>query len=73
MAPTPTLEVIGKRLPRVDAKERVTGQAIYPADLALPHVLETRRQITDLVTPLDADFVVVVDVDEGGAEDNSAQ
>ena len=38
MAPTPspTLEVIGKRLPRVDAKERVTGQAIYPADLALP-------------------------------------
>ena len=35
-APTPALQVIGKRLPRVDAKERVTGQAIYPADLALP-------------------------------------
>jgi CO/xanthine dehydrogenase Mo-binding subunit len=30
------LKVIGKRLARVDAKERVTGEAIYPADLALP-------------------------------------
>jgi xanthine dehydrogenase molybdenum-binding subunit len=30
------LKVIGKRLPRVDAKERVTGAAIYPADLDLP-------------------------------------
>src|SRR5262245_8012059 len=29
-------QVIGKRLPRIDAKERVTGQAIYPADLSLP-------------------------------------
>jgi CO/xanthine dehydrogenase Mo-binding subunit len=34
-APVP-LKVIGKRLPRVDAKERVTGQAIYPADFELP-------------------------------------
>jgi xanthine dehydrogenase molybdenum-binding subunit len=30
------LKVVGKRLPRVDAKERVTGQAIYPADFSLP-------------------------------------
>ena len=30
------LKVVGKRLPRIDAKERVTGEAIYPADLALP-------------------------------------
>jgi CO/xanthine dehydrogenase Mo-binding subunit len=30
------LKVVGKRLPRIDAKERVTGQAIYPADLSLP-------------------------------------
>ena len=31
-----SLEVVGKRLPRVDGRERVTGQAIYPADLSLP-------------------------------------
>jgi CO/xanthine dehydrogenase Mo-binding subunit len=30
------LKVIGKRLPRVDARERVTGEAIYPADLDMP-------------------------------------
>jgi xanthine dehydrogenase molybdenum-binding subunit len=35
-APIGRLKVIGKRLARVDAKERVTGQAIYPADLSLP-------------------------------------
>jgi CO/xanthine dehydrogenase Mo-binding subunit len=35
-APRGRLKVIGKRLARVDAKERVTGQAIYPADLSLP-------------------------------------
>src|SRR5215831_16052175 len=29
-------QVVGKRLARVDAKERVTGQAIYPADFSLP-------------------------------------
>ncbi|MBO0742394.1 MAG: xanthine dehydrogenase family protein molybdopterin-binding subunit, partial [Hyphomicrobiaceae bacterium] len=29
-------QVVGRRVPRVDAKERVTGQAIYPADLSLP-------------------------------------
>jgi hypothetical protein len=27
-APSPSLQVIGKRLPRVDAKERVTSQAV---------------------------------------------
>src|SRR4029450_3149488 len=30
------LQVVGRRLPRVDARERVTGGAIYPADLKLP-------------------------------------
>ena len=30
------LKVIGQRLPRVDARERVTGEARYPADIALP-------------------------------------
>jgi CO/xanthine dehydrogenase Mo-binding subunit len=34
--PSPALQVVGKRLPRVDARERVTGQAIYPADMTLP-------------------------------------
>ncbi|MBL8670323.1 MAG: xanthine dehydrogenase family protein molybdopterin-binding subunit, partial [Alphaproteobacteria bacterium] len=28
--------VVGKRVPRVDAAERVTGRAIYPADFSLP-------------------------------------
>jgi CO/xanthine dehydrogenase Mo-binding subunit len=44
MAPTPSpvLEVVGKRLPRVDARERVTGQAIYPADLALPGTVHAK-------------------------------
>ena len=41
-APSPALQVIGKRLPRVDAKERVTGQAIYPADMALPGMVHAR-------------------------------
>jgi CO/xanthine dehydrogenase Mo-binding subunit len=32
-------EVIGKRLPRVDAYERVSGSAIYPSDTNLPGML----------------------------------
>jgi xanthine dehydrogenase YagR molybdenum-binding subunit len=31
--------VIGKRLPRVDAYERVSGSAVYPSDVHLPHML----------------------------------
>lgn len=31
--------VIGKRFPRLDGKEKVTGQAQYVADIALPHML----------------------------------
>ena len=44
MAPTPSpaLQVVGQRLPRVDARERVTGQAIYPADLALPGTVHAK-------------------------------
>ena len=33
------LKVIGTRAPRVDARERVTGEAIYPADLELPNMV----------------------------------
>ncbi len=39
---TPPLKVIGKRLPRVDARERVTGEARYPADIALPNMVHAR-------------------------------
>jgi CO/xanthine dehydrogenase Mo-binding subunit len=31
--------VIGKRTPRVDAYERVSGTAVYPSDLVLPNML----------------------------------
>lgn len=31
--------VVGRALPRVDAYERVSGSAVYPADLALPGML----------------------------------
>jgi CO/xanthine dehydrogenase Mo-binding subunit len=30
------LKVVGRRLPRIDAGERVTGRAIYPADFSRP-------------------------------------
>ena len=39
---TPQLEVLGKRLPRIDARERVTGEAIYPADLARPGMVHAK-------------------------------
>ncbi len=32
-------KVIGKRLPRVDAYERVSGSAVYPSDTSLPDML----------------------------------
>ena len=31
--------MIGKRIPRVDAYERVSGTAVYPSDLVLPQML----------------------------------
>jgi len=31
--------VIGKRLPRMDAKDKVTGKALYTDDLSLPGML----------------------------------
>ena len=31
--------VIGKARPRVDAYERVSGAAVYPSDIVLPHML----------------------------------
>ena len=36
------LEIVGKRLPRVDARERVSGEAIYPADLKLPGMVHAK-------------------------------
>ncbi len=32
-------EVVGRRLPRIDAYERVSGSAIYPSDVLLPDML----------------------------------
>lgn len=40
--PSPTLKVVGQRLPRVDARERVTGRAVYPADFLLPRLAHGR-------------------------------
>ena len=31
--------VIGKKIPRIDAYERVSGTAVYPSDLVLPRML----------------------------------
>jgi len=33
------MAVIGKRVPRVDAREKVTGEAMYAADIKLPRML----------------------------------
>jgi xanthine dehydrogenase YagR molybdenum-binding subunit len=38
-APWTTTTVVGKRLPRVDAYERVSGTAVYTADVLLPGML----------------------------------
>ena len=38
-APWTTTTVVGKRLPRVDAYERVSGAAVYTADVVLPGML----------------------------------
>jgi CO/xanthine dehydrogenase Mo-binding subunit len=35
--------VVGQRLPRVDARERVIGAARYPADIALPGMVHARH------------------------------
>jgi CO/xanthine dehydrogenase Mo-binding subunit len=44
MAPqqSDTLKVVGKRLPRVDGPARVTGGAVYAADLKLPGMAHAR-------------------------------
>ena len=38
-APWKSTRIIGKAVPRVDAYERVSGSAVYPADLSLPNML----------------------------------
>jgi xanthine dehydrogenase molybdenum-binding subunit len=40
--PSETLKSVGKRLPRVDARERVTGGAIYPADFKLAGLVHAK-------------------------------
>src|SRR5512140_1122317 len=40
LPPWGEVQVVGKRLPRVDAFERVSGKAVYPRDLSLPNMLE---------------------------------
>ncbi|MFO7830499.1 MAG: xanthine dehydrogenase family protein molybdopterin-binding subunit [Desulfuromonadaceae bacterium] len=32
-------DIVGKRMPRVDAYERLSGTAVYPADLKLPNMI----------------------------------
>ena len=39
MPPWGETAVVGKRLPRVDAYERVSGSAVYPLDFSLPDML----------------------------------
>ena len=38
-APWNKTEVVGRRLPRMDAYERVSGTALYPSDIHLPRML----------------------------------
>jgi len=38
------LEFVGKRLPRIDARERVTGEAIYPSDLVGPGMVHAKTK-----------------------------
>jgi CO/xanthine dehydrogenase Mo-binding subunit len=33
------MKYVGKSVPKVDAREKVTGQAVYAADLQLPGML----------------------------------
>lgn len=39
MPPWGETAVVGKRLPRIDAYERVSGSAVYPLDVSLPDML----------------------------------
>ncbi|MGE3539648.1 MAG: xanthine dehydrogenase family protein molybdopterin-binding subunit [Candidatus Tectimicrobiota bacterium] len=38
-SPTPAFRVIGRRTPKVDAVEKVTGRALFGADIMLPRML----------------------------------
>jgi xanthine dehydrogenase YagR molybdenum-binding subunit len=38
-APWKNTEVVGTRLPRIDAYERVSGTAVFPSDIVLPNML----------------------------------
>ncbi|MBI3967238.1 MAG: xanthine dehydrogenase family protein molybdopterin-binding subunit [Chloroflexi bacterium] len=42
MATTEEYRVVGKRVPRVDGIDRVTGSAVYPADFTLPGLLHAK-------------------------------
>ena len=45
------MRVVGQRVPRVDAGERVTGRAIYPADLVRPGMLTGAIKRSPTLTP----------------------
>jgi CO/xanthine dehydrogenase Mo-binding subunit len=38
-SPTPVGEILGKSVPRLEAREKVTGRAVYTDDMALPGML----------------------------------
>jgi len=40
LPPWGEVRIVGKRLPRVDAFERVSGKAVYPRDFSLPNMLQ---------------------------------
>jgi xanthine dehydrogenase molybdenum-binding subunit len=54
--------LIGRRVPKIDAPERVTGRAVYIHDLALPRMLHAAILRTDRV------HAKIVSIDTGAAE-----
>ncbi len=42
------LDVVGKSVPRVDALDKVTGEAVYAADIELPDMLYARLKRSPL-------------------------
>src|SRR5437899_1778890 len=46
LAENSTLTVIGKPIPRLDAREKVTGTARYTSDVQLPGMLYARRIVS---------------------------
>jgi len=51
-------QVVGRPTPRVEGEEKVTGEALYSADVALPETLWGKMRIKSL--PLTAEKVFAV-------------